>query len=202
MAVRRRGVGGVVRQRGAGPAAEAGADGGGVGGGRRGDGCGAGGVAAPVKWSRPDPAVEEGRAEEAAGGAVWRRSAESREAVAMHWQGASCAEHLDSGGRQSSPRWLELLGEGERRPRRQVAGFGDEEATPEEECPGTRAEGEGTGARLQPELKKAGAGEAGPVGWQGLGQVCRRRREGRREGGGVGGWGWRRPRGRWGLEKN
>jgi hypothetical protein len=59
---------------------------------------------------------------------------------------------------------MHWLGEGVRRPRRQqVAGFGDEEATPEEECPCTRAEGEGTGARLQPELKKAGAGEAGPV---------------------------------------
>jgi hypothetical protein len=62
-----------------------------------------------------------------------------------------------------------------------VAGFGDEEAAPEEECPCTRAEGEGTGARLQPELKKADAGEAVPVGWQRRGQVCRRRREGRRE---------------------
>jgi hypothetical protein len=88
---------------------------------------------------------------------------------AMHWQGASCAERLDSGGRQSSPRWLELLGEGERRPRRrQVAGFGDEEAAPEDGRGAARCvAGEGTGGeRATGWAAGVGGAREGDGGWK------------------------------------
>jgi hypothetical protein len=83
-------------------------------------------------------------------------------------------------------------GEGVRWPRqRQVAGFGDEEAAPEEECPCTRAEGEGTGARLLPELKKAGVGRRMTrFGGGSSGGECRGRSQGRK---GTAGEGKHRP---------